>query len=68
MSITRDYWRRSGAGCEIRPRGRSQGCHVAVWAIVDLGEFGSFVSEPLVLGTIGATTSRARGVNPTPRW
>ncbi len=51
LSIGRPEWDSGGSSRLLRSEEVWQGAYVVVWAIVDPG-FGSFVSQPLVLGQI----------------
>lgn len=58
--VDRGSHRRGGGGRELRPKGNWTGYPVAVWAEVNLGKFGVFVSKPLELGRIAASQSKRK--------
>lgn len=51
--ITREQYQGASGSRDLHVKPTWAGCHVAVWAILDLG-FGKFASEPLILGRLSA--------------
>ncbi len=57
--INREAHRLSGGGRKLHLRD-SGDCHVAVWAVIDLGEFGRLLSEPFTLGSIDSADKKKK--------
>jgi hypothetical protein len=52
-TVTREAHARAGGGHVFHLQGNYAGYRVIVWAVIDIGVFGRFPSEPLDLGQIG---------------